>query len=109
MVSRKERLELRMGVLQDQLAQLADEVSTLITRPTEPTQDTIRFSKKFRDSERVYKYVARRAANGTWFVSGRVNTGNKTWDELLDFVEVDDPNALSTVEVATRWKALVSE
>lgn len=109
MVSRRERLELRMGVLQEQLAALADEVGHIATRPTEPAQDTIRFYKKFRDTDRTYKYVARRGMRGTWFVSGRVNTGNKTWDELLDFIEVDDPGALATVEVAMKWKALVQE
>lgn len=109
MVSRKERLEARMRVLQDQLAALADEVGHISTRPKEPAQSVIRFSKKFHDSERVYRYVARRGANGTWFASGRANMGNKTWDELLDFIEVDDPNALATVEVAIKWKALVQE
>jgi len=106
-VSRRERLELRMAVLQDQLAVLADEVGHISTRPKEPAQSVIRFSKKFHDSERIYKYVARRAANGTWFASGRANMGNKTWDELLDFIEVDDPNALKTIEVALKWKPLV--
>jgi hypothetical protein len=107
MPSRKERLEIRAAVLADQLGMLVEEIGHLSTRPKEPASDTIRFFKKFRDSERTYKYVARRAANGTWFVSGRVNTGNKTWDELLDFIEVDDPGALATVRVAVKWKDLV--
>lgn len=110
MTSRRDRLGLRMAVLQEQMGQLAEEIGRLATRPAEPmgeAGDTIRFTKKFRDDGRSYSYVARRGVHGTWFVSGRVNTGNKTWDELLDFIEVDDPNALATVEVSTRWKRLV--
>lgn len=110
MVSRRERLEIRAGVLADQLGKIAEEISSLADRPAEPASDVIRFTKKFRDSGRSYNYVARRTADRrAWFVSGRTNFGNKTWDELLDFIEVDDPNALATVEAATKWKALVTK
>lgn len=108
MPSRKERLEIRAGVLAEQLGSLAEEIGRLSNRPAEPKSGTIRFVKKFRDSGRSYNYVARRGHDSElWFVSGRVNTGSKTWDELLDFIEADDPNALATVQVATRWKNLV--
>jgi len=110
MVSRRERLEIRMAVLSEQLGAMAEEVGKLKNRPAEPASDTIRFTKRFRDNGKSYNYVARRGfGGGLWFVSGRVNMGQKTWDELLDFIESDDPNALATVEVATRWKTWVAE
>lgn len=108
MPSRRERLEIRAGALAEQLGLLSEEISRLATRPAEPAQDTIRFTKRFKDSGRSYHYVARRGYQSTlWFVSGRVNTGNMTWDQLLDFIEVDDENALATVQVAMKWKGLV--
>ena len=103
MTSRKQRLQMQMSVLAEELVKLSE-------RPDEPAGDVIRFTKKFRDTDRHYSYVARRSADTQlWYVSGRVNTNHKTWDELLDFVTVDDPEALTTLEVATRWKKMVTK
>ena len=82
--ARRARLDATVAALTEQLARVA-------SRPDEPPEMVVRFTREWSKNER-YEYVAIRADDGRWYLSGPQQTGKcYTWDELLDFVGTETP------------------
>lgn len=92
----------RKEVLTAQLRNIADELARLETRPAEPLGEypTVGFTIRFADSGgRIPFTYAARKARGTWWTTGRGDTGMRrslTWDQLLDWIDDKNVGGLAT-------------
>lgn len=95
--SRRARLDAVVASLTEQLARVA-------RRPDEPPEGVVAFAKQFRGRGPVYDYVASKASDGYWYLSGTAETGKRyTWDALLDFAGHEQLTA------PTGWRPLTEE
>lgn len=105
------------------LARLA-EAEALATRfPAEPPIGSIlRFERKFARSDVAYQYVAFRAPNGAWYLTGQsLDNMTPSWVELRDLISnepcdmamtwneipVNEPEAVDQVTDPAKWWELV--
>lgn len=76
--------------------QVLDQLQEVAERPDEPEYRFVRFTKTYPgEPDRSYVYVACRADNGYWYVSG--SEKRYGWDALLDFIREGDNWAFSSL------------
>lgn len=95
---------------------ITEELMKMERRPDEPNADgyirAVYFEKKYDVGRSPYAYIAMRGTDGKWYITGPQarHAQGRTWDELLDFVEVDAKNdAIATLRLAGKWKFMVPE
>ncbi len=94
----------RQARLREEVLRLTERLTRVAERPDEPIGDAVRFTKRFQGGD-PFTYVAVRAPDGRWYVTGNV-TKSFRWDDLLDFV-TSAGDSLTTLDVVTGWRSLV--
>lgn len=87
----------RANRLRRTVFQVLDQLQEIAERPDEPEYRFVTFKKVYRGEpdKSSYVYVACRADNGYWYVSG--NEKRYSWDALLDFIREGDNWAFSSL------------
>jgi len=93
------------AVVRSQLDFWATQMAKLERFPDEPAIGTvIRFEKTFPGSDITYMYVAFRAPNGLWYVTGTkalARTDGVTYERLVEFMA---DHVVGDVEVVKEWE-----
>lgn len=88
--------ESRIDRLRRTVFQVLDQLQEVAERPDEPEYRFVTFTKTYPgEPDRSYVYVACRADNGYWYVSG--SEKRYGWDALLDFIREGDNWAFSSL------------